>query len=100
RPASAVTTDQIAVAETGVAILLSTFNGEDRKSTRLNSSHRCISYAVFCFKKFDKGYPNEELMVRVTGRVVAQFQSMFLADHYFETGKVLDPEDLFPFFFF
>src|SRR5437879_8137 len=21
----------------------------DRKSTRLNSSHRCISYAVFCF---------------------------------------------------
>src|SRR5437762_10606448 len=21
---------------------------EDRKSTRLNSSHRCISYAVFC----------------------------------------------------
>src|SRR5437762_8371235 len=25
--------------------------GEDRKSTRLNSSHRCISYAVFCLKK-------------------------------------------------
>src|SRR5437879_8685612 len=23
---------------------------EDRKSTRLNSSHRCISYAVFCLK--------------------------------------------------
>src|SRR5437762_8742271 len=23
----------------------------DRKSTRLNSSHRCISYAVFCSKK-------------------------------------------------
>src|SRR5437762_5839791 len=23
----------------------------DRKSTRLNSSHRCISYAVFCLKK-------------------------------------------------
>src|SRR3970040_3010492 len=32
------------------------FDGEreseiDRKSTRLNSSHRCISYAVFCLKK-------------------------------------------------
>src|SRR5437879_9810699 len=26
-------------------------NAEDRKSTRLNSSHRCISYAVFCLKK-------------------------------------------------
>src|SRR6201989_3618251 len=23
----------------------------DRKSTRLNSSHRCISYAVFCLQK-------------------------------------------------
>src|SRR5437879_2624906 len=23
----------------------------DRKSTRLNSSHRCISYAIFCLKK-------------------------------------------------
>src|SRR5437764_8150765 len=30
----------------------------DRKSTRLNSSHRCISYAVFCLKK--KTNPNEQ----------------------------------------
>src|SRR5437764_2787097 len=29
-------------------------NLEDRKSTRLNSSHRCISYAVFCLKKKKK----------------------------------------------
>src|SRR5437762_8022644 len=27
------------------------FSNRDRKSTRLNSSHRCISYAVFCLKK-------------------------------------------------
>src|SRR5580698_8590758 len=27
------------------------FNGKDRKSTRLNSSHMSISYAVFCLKK-------------------------------------------------
>jgi len=27
------------------------FDEPDRKSTRLNSSHRCISYAVFCLKK-------------------------------------------------
>src|SRR5437764_15328012 len=26
-------------------------DAEDRKSTRLNSSHRCTSYAVFCSKK-------------------------------------------------
>src|SRR5437879_11018767 len=29
-------------------------SGGDRKSTRLNSSHRCISYAVFCLKKKKK----------------------------------------------
>src|SRR2546426_7424149 len=28
--------------------------GKDRKSTRLNSSHLVISYAVFCFKKKNK----------------------------------------------
>src|SRR5690348_17960481 len=30
--------------------------GEDRKSTRLNSSHPSISYAVFCLKKKKKNY--------------------------------------------
>src|SRR5205807_7921964 len=30
------------------------FSGEDRKSTRLNSSHLVISYAVFCLKKKKK----------------------------------------------
>src|SRR5258708_22362429 len=29
-------------------------NGIDRKSTRLNSSHQIISYAVFCLKKKKK----------------------------------------------
>src|SRR5699024_11598800 len=29
-------------------------NMRDRKSTRLNSSHVSISYAVFCFKKKNK----------------------------------------------
>src|SRR5438034_71101 len=31
--------------------------GEDRKSTRLNSSHTVISYAVFCLKKKKHGTP-------------------------------------------
>src|SRR5437763_6969906 len=31
---------------------------QDRKSTRLNSSHRCISYAVFCLKKKTVAQPN------------------------------------------
>src|SRR5258708_27361191 len=30
---------------------LSHSSGADRKSTRLNSSHQIISYAVFCLKK-------------------------------------------------
>src|SRR5947207_6519801 len=29
---------------------------QDRKSTRLNSSHTVISYAVFCLKKKNKKY--------------------------------------------
>src|SRR5690554_7123092 len=34
--------------------VLSSFNPVDRKSTRLNSSHVRISYAVFCLKKKKK----------------------------------------------
>src|SRR3712207_7105240 len=40
--------------ELGVGALLTgrvLQRGEDRKSTRLNSSHANISYAVFCLKK-------------------------------------------------
>src|SRR3712207_8653099 len=33
------------------AIVLAAYAGLDRKSTRLNSSHANISYAVFCLKK-------------------------------------------------
>src|SRR5690242_21160175 len=32
------------------------WNHRDRKSTRLNSSHMSISYAVFCLKKKKKSY--------------------------------------------
>ena len=37
---------------------------EDRKSTRLNSSHKPISYAVFCLKK--KNLPSERLRLSFT----------------------------------
>src|SRR5690554_8113574 len=36
---------------TGLRICLGVVQGLDRKSTRLNSSHVRISYAVFCLKK-------------------------------------------------
>src|SRR5699024_11654683 len=35
----------------GAAVVTGAFSSEDRKSTRLNSSHVSISYAVFCLKK-------------------------------------------------
>src|SRR5437867_10744680 len=38
------------------ALALSAIEDEDRKSTRLNSSHRTISYAVFCLKKKNKNH--------------------------------------------
>src|SRR6266511_4494931 len=38
----------------------------DRKSTRLNSSHVKISYAVFCLKKKKKN--NHEIVLNVHGR--------------------------------
>src|SRR5438132_8854732 len=36
-----------------------TEEGGDRKSTRLNSSHTVISYAVFCLKKKKKNNKNK-----------------------------------------
>src|SRR5437868_13066524 len=48
------------VSSTGVGSLIKTYRavlkkkGKDRKSTRLNSSHVSISYAVFCLKKKKK----------------------------------------------
>src|SRR5438034_5266831 len=41
--------------EIAAAIILQDYlNDQDRKSTRLNSSHTVISYAVFCLKKKKK----------------------------------------------
>src|SRR5205807_4754910 len=41
------------------------YRERDRKSTRLNSSHLVISYAVFCLKKkTEKGVPSEALIGR------------------------------------
>src|SRR3712207_7267657 len=37
--------------ELGVEVQVRQTDDEDRKSTRLNSSHANISYAVFCLKK-------------------------------------------------
>ena len=45
---------------------------------------------------FVKDHPNEELMVRLQGPVVAQLQAVFLVDHYLETGTALNESELLP----
>src|SRR5260221_10707199 len=45
----------------------------DRKSTRLNSSHTVISYAVFCLKKKKKKTITEYIKTRMT--ITTQKQS-------------------------
>src|SRR5256885_11333378 len=46
-----VSSNEVADCGEIVSGLLSPANLRDRKSTRLNSSHLVISYAVFCLKK-------------------------------------------------
>src|SRR5438067_5842117 len=48
------------VSDFGIARSLSDSVSKDRKSTRLNSSHVSISYAVFCLKK--KKTPRESFV--------------------------------------
>src|SRR5947209_5852736 len=53
-PATAETTPEILAhhyTEAGLGVVMGEDLGRDRKSTRLNSSHANISYAVFCLKK-------------------------------------------------
>src|ERR1039458_10232359 len=50
----------------------------DRKSTRLNSSHLGISYAVFCFKKKNKHNKHQ----RCTFDVIDAAQSVPPTHHY------------------
>src|SRR5690348_18125886 len=50
--------------DTAEALVLDVTDVEDRKSTRLNSSHPSISYAVFCLKKKKKKQNTQSHHVR------------------------------------
>src|SRR5947209_13731866 len=52
-PKSGIEREEYALAPLDVPVT-SKFLQRDRKSTRLNSSHANISYAVFCLKKKNK----------------------------------------------
>src|SRR3989449_8264788 len=59
-PHEADVTRNVAVIPAGLSL---TFPKQDRKSTRLNSSHGYISYAVFCLKKKKKKSKKNALRV-------------------------------------
>src|SRR5438034_3706073 len=52
----------------------------DRKSTRLNSSHTVISYAVFCLKK--KKYEGYWIPLLDIGKLLSRRQSIALGNRY------------------
>src|SRR5687768_17866235 len=54
--------------------------GQDRKSTRLNSSHGYISYAVFCLKKKNPGPQRHQ---QIPSRNILQ-DNMGVNDHQVE----------------
>src|SRR2546427_7359543 len=68
-----------------VALLLQHHDG-DRKSTRLNSSHSQISYAVFCLKK------KKEQHSRQTYHVVSEWQhALFESESLAERDSTFRP---------
>src|SRR5437762_10515709 len=52
----------------------------DRKSTRLNSSHRCISYAVFCLKK-----------KKNNSKVISPYTTLTTIHHRIQTLRHIPP---------
>src|SRR6266487_4199709 len=78
----------------------------DRKSTRLNSSHPSISYAVFCLKK-KKTHQARGYAYHTSDKVSSE-QSHHNCDHRvlsfvlytFSLTFLSMPSTLFPFFFF
>src|SRR3712207_7780377 len=53
-------------SDLGVGDGIGEWRSKDRKSTRLNSSHANISYAVFCLKKKNKNKQNSISIQYVT----------------------------------
>src|SRR5258708_31227636 len=53
----------------------------DRKSTRLNSSHQIISYAVFCLKKKKRAKPRESDSVPARAKATRGVQRVIPSVH-------------------
>src|SRR5215813_3736701 len=71
----------------------------DRKSTRLNSSHVRISYAVFCLKKKKNSHEMKQPLTEITANSVASLRLLETAPQYFEEARAAF-NYVFSFFFF
>src|SRR2546422_2401834 len=61
----------------------------DRKSTRLNSSHGYISYAVFCLKKKKKTHSSREALKTLQRTTIALTSSKYRSDTTYESPHPL-----------
>src|SRR3990170_2780548 len=71
---------------------------EDRKSTRLNSSHQIISYAVFCLKKKESFLPGYAPAAVVWLAPVWLLPTVIVALRQADLGVVLAGSSVFFFF--
>src|SRR5207248_8107972 len=55
------------------ALVAGGFTCRDRKSTRLNSSHRTISYAVFCLKKKKNMNIHFNILLNYTKNIIERY---------------------------
>src|SRR5690554_7664482 len=60
-------------------------HAEDRKSTRLNSSHVRISYAVFCLKKKKQHITNTIINISIFSTSYYNFPFNHSLSHYFSS---------------
>src|SRR5438034_2642022 len=67
--------------------------GEDRKSTRLNSSHTVISYAVFCLKKKKKKTQTKDESNKNTNSYTIQ-QTQLNKSHTLRTNHSATPDTM------
>src|SRR5476649_2252904 len=90
-----------ALDEGGMQALFERGRSRDRKSTRLNSSHTVISYAVFCLKKKKIRVPVEDLdQQHNINRSAAEDAIDELRGAVARGGEVVAPTAPMLFFFF
>src|SRR5437588_8941002 len=74
-------TSPLHVGRSVIVVQTNLFDSEhrDRKSTRLNSSHTVISYAVFCLKKKKDHASTNAKVAKETAHLETKYPVQFLA---------------------